>query len=323
MTRQQTVKVLSYLYRIVEASEKGYAAAAANVNHRGVKYLFKSYAQQRAKFKSEVLAAIQNLGSHIKPRPSIRGVIHRGRINILAAMTIGDENVEKAVLGEVVLGEKAAAKAYKKTLEKDLPPETREMIARQFEAVRRVIDEVNLMRGKESRRLVVQLFDSIKDAEKAGQALKEAGLVPEGIEKIPLDKAVELYKGRGATVLETFVSGAVGGALWGTPIGALAGLGVVQTPDLNPTGAMTLQGIWALVALAGMLGGAFVGAVIGLFIGMGIMEEDAYTYEQSIKHGQVLFKMVVDQGRASEARRIISQVNLDPAAWVEKAPSQS
>ncbi len=47
-SNRRASKALDYLYRIVEAGEKGYAVAAANVDNRGLKLLFKSYAQQRA-----------------------------------------------------------------------------------------------------------------------------------------------------------------------------------------------------------------------------------------------------------------------------------
>ena len=105
MSNRQVLKALNSLYRIVEAGERGYAVAAANVNNRGLKLLFKSFAQQRANFKTEIFKAMQHLGGHVQPpRSSVLAILHRGRIDIFAALTIGDENVEKMVLKEVVFG---------------------------------------------------------------------------------------------------------------------------------------------------------------------------------------------------------------------------
>ena len=115
---------LVYLYKIVEAGERGYAVVASNVSNRALKILYKSYAQQRLQFKEEIFAEIQRLGGHTRPRSKFLGIVHRGRIDIFAALTIGNENVEKVVLKEVLLGEMVAVKAYEKTLKKDLPPET-------------------------------------------------------------------------------------------------------------------------------------------------------------------------------------------------------
>lgn len=51
------------------------------------------------------------------------------------------------VLKEVLLGEKVAVKAYEKTLRKDVPPGTREMLERQFDEVRNAIEQVRLIKG--------------------------------------------------------------------------------------------------------------------------------------------------------------------------------
>ncbi|HLF88225.1 MAG TPA: PA2169 family four-helix-bundle protein [Anaerolineales bacterium] len=321
MDVNQIVKILSNLYRIVEAGEKGFAVAAANVSNRGLKAHFKSYAQQRAQFKSEILAEIRRHGGDFKPRASIRGIIHRGRIDIVATLTIGAESKEKVVLNEAVLGERVAMRTYEKTLESELPSETQAIVAQQIEKVREVSERVNLLRGKEGKRLVVRLLDSEKDADRAVQALKNAGFLEEVIERITLSEAIELYEGKGITVLETVISGAFGGSLWGSLIGALAGISVAQVPGLEPFGATTIQGAWAFVALSGILLGGFFGAVLGLFIGAGVSEEDIYLYDQSIKDGQIVVRAVVDEGRAKEAGQIMAQINLESRAQAREAPA--
>jgi len=47
MNNLSTRKALVYLYKIVEAGEKGYAVVASNVKNRALKILFQSYSQQR------------------------------------------------------------------------------------------------------------------------------------------------------------------------------------------------------------------------------------------------------------------------------------
>src|SRR5688500_19697266 len=170
-----TRNALVYLYKIVEAGEKGYAVVASNVRTRALKILYKSYAQQRFQFKEEIFAEIQRLGGHARPGSNFLGLVHRGRIDIFAALTIGAENVEKVVLKEVLLGETVAVKAYEKTLKKDLAPETREMLERQFDEVRKVVEQVRLLKGQNGKRLVLRLYDSKTDAEEALQTRKSAG----------------------------------------------------------------------------------------------------------------------------------------------------
>ena len=320
MSNRQTLKALSSLYRIVEAGERGYAVAAANVDNRGLKLLFKSYAQQRANFKTELFEQLQHLNGHAHPPgnglSSILAMIHRGRIDIFAALTIGDENVEKVVLKEVTLGEGVALRAYENTLKKDLSPEIRKVVARQFEEVRRVVEQVRLMRGEDGKRLLVRLYDTEVDANRALQRLKQEGFSQESIEKIPVDKTDVLYKGRGTTILETILSGAVGGAFWGSVIGWLAVISVLQLPNWNP-GAQSFmdQRLWAFIALLLCIaGGIFVGTIIGTFIGWGIKSSDAYLYDHGLERGQILVKSLVDESRASEAWRMLAQVNIESKA---------
>jgi len=159
-TNHDAVRVLSRLYEIVEAGEKGYAVAATNVRNRALKMLFRSYAQQRVKFKEQILAEIQRLGGRGEPGENMLGAIHRGRITIFATMTIGEESREKVVLKEVVLGESYAIRTYKRTLQENLPEATRELIQRQFEEVSRIVDKVQMMRGKNGNWLMVRLYDT-------------------------------------------------------------------------------------------------------------------------------------------------------------------
>jgi len=321
MTNQQVFTTLSRLYRIVEAGEKGFATAAANVNNRGIKVLFKSYAQQRAKYKQELLTELRRLGANFQPRSSIRGIIHRGRVAIFAAMNLEPDKQEMVVIKEAVLGEKFAVRTYKSTLDKELPPQTQAIVARQYDEVCKISDQVNLMRGKEGKRLIVGLFDRDDEARLAVQSLIDSGFPKEEIEIFALEKNIELYEGKGTTVLETILSGAFGGALWGGLIGILAGFGVVQMSLFEWLGSFSFLGTWALVALFITIMGSLVGAILGLFIGVGISEEDTYLYQKSIEHKPVMIQTVVDESRAREASKIIDQVWKESSAHANRAPA--
>lgn len=320
-TSRGDVKALKNLYKIVEAGERGFAVAATSVDNRGLKVTFKTFAQQRAQFKSELLDKIQRLGGDHRPRSSIRGLIHRGRIAIVASLTIGSENQEKVVLKEAVIGEEVAEKTYKKTLGGELSPELREIVERQFEEVRKVREQVHLMRGKGGKRLVVRLFNSEEDADRAVGALKESGFSQEAVERVSLSETMELYEGKGTTVLETVLSGAFGGSLWGSLIGVLAGISVVQLPGVEPIGTTTVLGTGVFIALAIVLIAAFVGGALGLIFGVGISEEDTEMYDQSVRRGQIILKVLVDEAIASKANQIMSQVNIQSRAQAREAPA--
>ena len=309
-----TRNVLVYLYKIVEAGERGYAVVASNVSNRALKILYRSYAQQRLRFKEEIFAEVQRLGGHARPTSNFLGLVHRGRIDIFAALTIGNENVERVALKEVLLGETVAVRAYEKTLKKDLPLETREILERQLDEVREAIKQARLMKGQDGKRLVLRLYDSKTDAQEALQSLKSAGFSEKAVEMESWHHGLhsELYKGRGTTILETIISGVVGGAIWGIAAGVLAAIGIMQISVNNSEKAAPIIFLLAIFGL--IAAGALIGAMIGLFIGWGIASEDNYGYDESIKHGEILMRTVVDTRRASRAWHIMEQVAMQTRA---------
>jgi len=305
-------KVLTDLYKIVEAGEKGYAVVASNVSNRALKVLFKSHVQQRLNFKEEILAEIRRLGGDAEPGSSILGMVHRGRIDIFATLTIGAENVEKVLLKEVMLGEGVAIKAYENALKKELPSETRSMLERQFEELRKVVDQIRMLRGQNGKRLVLRLFDSRSDAEQALQSLKTAGVAENTIKLEDFNSpALDAYKDRGTTIFETVLSGAVGGAIWGVAAGILAALGMMQIAALNQE---SVSATILIVAVLGLLAaGSFVGGMIGLFIGWGVSSQDSYVSD-AVQHGEMLVRTITDEPLASKAWRIMNQVAMEAKA---------
>jgi uncharacterized protein (TIGR02284 family) len=293
MANLQGQEALSRIYRIVEAGEKGFATAAINMPVQGLKILLKHFAQQRANFKIEILAELTRLGSNGKPWSSIPGMIHRGRIAIFAALTEKEER-EKIILDEIVLGEKIALKAYQRTLDSPLPGKTREMIACQLEEIRKVLEQIELLRGQAGKHLVVTLYDNEIEAGKAVQTLQETGLPVNIIQQLNLHQA-DLYAGRGATVFETILSGAFGGTLWGGLAGILVGFGVTQTVSPAPSGLLAILEMWIPAALATMLVGVLLSAVLSFFIGISISEEDDFQFFEILREREVLLETIVSQ----------------------------
>ena len=307
MDIQAVRNALVSLYKIVEAGEKGYAVVASNAKNRALKILFQSYSQQRRNFTDEIFQEIRRLGgSETRPADNILGMIHRGRIDIFATLTIGDENVEKVLLKEVRLGENVALRAYERTLKQDLPAETRSLIDRQYQEVRRIVDQIRLLRGQNGHRLVLRLYDSRTDAEQAIQSLKQVGISEASIELEEFNPPhIEPYKGRGTTLLETILSGGVGGGIWGLVAGILGAISVLQISALNQNIVSSAM-VW--VVLFGLLGaGIFIGSMLGLFIGWSISSQDNYVSE-TVKQGEVLMEALIDESLASRAWRIMNQV---------------
>jgi uncharacterized protein (TIGR02284 family) len=297
---------LAYLYKYVEAGEKGYAVVASNVRNRALKILYRAYAQQRLKFKEEIFAEIQRLGGHAQPRSNVLGILHRGRIGIFTALTIGDESVENMLLKEILVGESAALRAYEKTLKSDLPPEARLIVERQFNEVHHIVEQARLMKGVSGKRLLIRMYDSRHAAEHVRQELKDAGVSEETIEIKPWDHAMDLYPGRGTTVLETVMAGAVGMGSLGFLAGILAALGIAQISRVGEEEAAPTIMILAILGL--VIAGIFIGGMAGFFIGSGIRSDDSYLYQDSLEHGDVVVRAITENSRASKAWQIMKEM---------------
>ena len=71
--------------------------------------------------------------------------LHRRWVDIKSAITGKDD---QAVLNECERGEDVAKKSYKRALEKDLPPEIRQVVQRQYDGVLRNHDQVKALRDQ-------------------------------------------------------------------------------------------------------------------------------------------------------------------------------
>ncbi len=316
-SNRHVVMLLDHLYLILDAGERGYAVAAANVNNRALKLLFKTFARQRAEFKGQLREQIENLRAQSPSMIRMMAMIHRGRINIFAALAIGELNRERVVIREVLVGERAALRAYQKALNSGLTEQAKGLVERQYQAVQDVVQQVRLMGGSNGRQLVVRLYDGEAEASRAVKALQHAGFDPKGMEKVPVEQAVQLYEAGGrSTLFETMFSGATGGAMWGAVSGILAGFGVLQLPGLGLENApLPIQeSVWAQVALGAIVAGAFVGAVLGTFIGWGIQSEDAYLDRESRQRGQMMLRLHTESDKAARAAEIMAQVNREVRA---------
>ena len=310
MADNQAIKALSRLYRIAEAGERGYATASTNATNQGVKLFMKAHARQRANFLEEIDAELRRLGGSINPGHSILGTIHRGRVAIFSAMTIENDKRERTVLREAALGERFALRAYEEALRAERAPETREMVQRQHALVQKAAGQIRRMLGADGSTLLVRPFESERDANAAVQSLQQTGVGVKNAEVETLDFDAVQYHGKGTTVRETMLSGAFGGAFWGTLIGVLAAFGAVQTTSPVSTNAAVTTAL--LVFFATVLLAALGGGFLGLVIGGSISEDDRYRYQQSIDQSAVLAEVEVDNAQVTEANRLLDRFQNPP-----------
>ena len=128
--RKNTLSVIENLIEINNDGNHGYRLAADKIENPEYKTLFHAYAQQRAQFGAELEREANLLGRDPDAGESVLGALHRGWINIKAAVAGGDS---EAILAECQTGDKAAVEAYEKALQTtNLPTNVESLIRRQY-----------------------------------------------------------------------------------------------------------------------------------------------------------------------------------------------
>lgn len=140
------VRLLEELGATCRDGEEGFRQAAGGFENSELRERFIKYAQQRAGLASELLGEVQRLGGEPTAVRHAAGAIHRGWARLKAALTGFDDG---AILSEAERGEDVTVDVYRKVRERELPLETRAILARQLEDVERVHQEIRELRDSE------------------------------------------------------------------------------------------------------------------------------------------------------------------------------
>lgn len=140
-----TISTLNNLIETLKDGQQGYRTASEDISSSNLKSLFSEYSLQRSKFAGELQSLAQSLGeSDPADSGSVAGAMHRGWIDLKAALVTRDEH---AVLAECERGEDVAVAAYRKALENtELPANVRDTIQSQSLEVKAAHDHIRGLR---------------------------------------------------------------------------------------------------------------------------------------------------------------------------------
>ena len=137
--RDDVVSTLNGLIETCKDGANGFRTAADSLEDASLKRLFSSYAEQRAQFAAELERLVTSLGGDPADTGHVAGAVHRGWINLKAAITGKDDG---AVISECERGEDFAKERYQSALEKTLPADVRAAVERQYMQVKEAHDHV-------------------------------------------------------------------------------------------------------------------------------------------------------------------------------------
>ncbi len=132
LSNDQVISVLNDLIDTCEDGLHGFRTAADAVKNPGAKTLFVSRLPNIELGASELRAEVRRLGGDPDKRGTVGGALHRGWIDLKAAVTGKNED---AIINECERGEEHAKKVYEEALAKDLPADTRRIVERQYRGV--------------------------------------------------------------------------------------------------------------------------------------------------------------------------------------------
>ncbi len=144
MATDKVISTLNDLIQTCRNGEEGFREAAEKVEDPELSGLFTEYAQQRARFATELQSQVERLGGDAETGGSAPGAIHRAWLDLRAAVQGGDR---KAILSEAERGEDVAKEKYESARrDQELGGELRQIVDRQYEDVRAAHDRIRSLR---------------------------------------------------------------------------------------------------------------------------------------------------------------------------------
>ena len=144
MDKKEVVSTLNDLIETCKDGEQGFTTCAENIESPQIKSKLSQHARECATGAQELQGIVRSLGGEAETTSSVSGSLHRGWVDIKAAVTGKDET---AVLNECERGEDIAVASYRNALDKELPADIRSVVERQFHGVMRNHDQVKQMRN--------------------------------------------------------------------------------------------------------------------------------------------------------------------------------
>lgn len=140
-------EVLNHLIESCRDGERGFITAAEHVIDPTLKSLFTKLAAERARCAEELQPHARRLGGPAAADGTATAALHRKWIDLKCVLT---HDTDHAIVVEVARGDGATVHAFKEAMEGSLPPDTRDIIERQFEAIQ---EEHDWLVGVQARQI--------------------------------------------------------------------------------------------------------------------------------------------------------------------------
>jgi uncharacterized protein (TIGR02284 family) len=142
MDKDDVIDTLNDLIETCKDGEQGFITCAEDISNVSTKEMFAVAAQRCRDAAQELQREVQLLGGKAETSGSLSGSAHRRWVDVKSAIT---GKSDASVLAECERGEDVAKESYQRALEKDLPPNIRAIVERQYRGVLENHDRVRAL----------------------------------------------------------------------------------------------------------------------------------------------------------------------------------
>jgi len=143
ISNHDAIELLNGLIETCKDGDAGFRTCADDVNSPQLKLFFQNRAQSCASAAQDLQQLVRTLGGVPGTHGDLTGFVHRRWVDIKSLLTSHDE---AAVLEECERGEESAVGNYRYALEKDLPPDVRAVVERQYHGTLHNYEQVKRLR---------------------------------------------------------------------------------------------------------------------------------------------------------------------------------
>jgi uncharacterized protein (TIGR02284 family) len=130
-------EVLNHLIESCRDGERGFITAAEHLSDPNLRSLFMQLSAERARCAEELQPHARRLGGPAAADGSTVAALHRKWIDVKSALT---HDHDRAIVVEAARGDGATVNAFKDAIAGSLPPDTRDIVERQYEAIQQEHD---------------------------------------------------------------------------------------------------------------------------------------------------------------------------------------
>ncbi len=142
ISNETMTEILNRMLRTCYDSQHGYKAASEHVSSSIISKLLSDYSEQRGRYANELIdEIIKYCGAPVAADGIVQNV-KRGWQNLTDVLSKKDAN---AIIQECRQGDEAAMDQYEHALAENLPPMTKAMLMKHYEAMRQSVSRLKVL----------------------------------------------------------------------------------------------------------------------------------------------------------------------------------